>query len=297
MNLVWNSTLEGPSKRFVLLALADTADDKGKCIALGVPTLCRKTGIKRSTMFGLLRDLEQVDNLILREEQARANRSRTVSRFWINLPLLKEMQLPDEEQAGPFGVPAGQPPVQILDGGPVDNSITPVQNLDPQPVQNLDGARPDLGPLNPSSFSDTDPDGRRSPATSEHDTTHAVAAGIVGALDLRKCDPSPKQVGQIAAAVTAALVRGVPADVVAEHAQRKSREAETVKYFIRAFSEEHLSVDAVPIRPTSRLPPVCGQCNAIESDPVSARVVWLDAERNRSRWCPRCHPKAAAAAS
>lgn len=37
--------------------------------------------------------------------------------------------------------------------------------------------------------------------------------------------------------------------------------------------------------------PVCGQCDARESDPVSARVLWLDSERSRSRPCPRCNPR------
>ncbi|GLZ29365.1 hypothetical protein Lesp02_15550 [Lentzea sp. NBRC 105346] len=37
---------------------------------------------------------------------------------------------------------------------------------------------------------------------------------------------------------------------------------------------------------------VCGQCDARESDPVSARVVWLDEDRTRSTLCPRCHPQA-----
>jgi hypothetical protein len=39
-------------------------------------------------------------------------------------------------------------------------------------------------------------------------------------------------------------------------------------------------------------PPVCGQCDARDTDPVSARVVWLDTERSRSNPCPRCHPNA-----
>lgn len=42
----------------------------------------------------------------------------------------------------------------------------------------------------------------------------------------------------------------------------------------------------------SQLPPVCGRCDARESDPVSARVVWLDADRTRSERCTRCHPAA-----
>jgi hypothetical protein len=43
------------------------------------------------------------------------------------------------------------------------------------------------------------------------------------------------------------------------------------------------------------IPPVCGQCDARDTDPVSARVVWLDSSRERSTPCPRCHPRAAAA--
>jgi hypothetical protein len=37
---------------------------------------------------------------------------------------------------------------------------------------------------------------------------------------------------------------------------------------------------------------VCGQCDARDSDPVSARIVWLDDEREHSAPCPRCSPLA-----
>ncbi|MFI6100865.1 helix-turn-helix domain-containing protein [Lentzea sp. NPDC051213] len=51
----------------------------------------------------------------------------------------------------------------------------------------------------------------------------------------------------------------------------------------------------VPNRPGNRpvrdLERPCGQCDARPSDPVSARVVWLDSERSRSTFCPRCHPR------
>lgn len=47
--------------------------------------------------------------------------------------------------------------------------------------------------------------------------------------------------------------------------------------------------------PTSTRPPAsssvrpeCGQCDARPGDPVSARVVWLDEEHERSAPCPRC---------
>jgi hypothetical protein len=40
----------------------------------------------------------------------------------------------------------------------------------------------------------------------------------------------------------------------------------------------------------SPLPLPCGQRDARPDDPVSARVVWLDADRTRSMLCSRCHP-------
>jgi hypothetical protein len=41
--------------------------------------------------------------------------------------------------------------------------------------------------------------------------------------------------------------------------------------------------------------PVCGQCDGRPTDPVTARVVWLDAARENSEPCPRCHPAVAVA--
>ncbi|MBA8924234.1 DNA-binding IclR family transcriptional regulator [Kutzneria viridogrisea] len=76
-------TVAGTSKRFVLLALADRASDRGERTSLGVPTLCRKTDIKRSTMYGLLRELEE-DDLIQRDNR-RGVRRRRALRIWINL--------------------------------------------------------------------------------------------------------------------------------------------------------------------------------------------------------------------
>ncbi|WP_188316305.1 helix-turn-helix domain-containing protein [Solihabitans fulvus] len=43
---------------------------------------------------------------------------------------------------------------------------------------------------------------------------------------------------------------------------------------------------------TAGMPPVCGRCDARESDPITARVIWLDADHTRSQRCPRCHPHA-----
>lgn len=320
MNLVWHSTLKGTTKRFALLALADRASDEGECSALGVPNLCRKTGIPRSTMFELLRDLEQVDNLIQREEQTRANGSRRASRFWINLPLLETMQQSgdddrdEDSKANPFKVSAAQPPVREPDGtpgevihSPGEVVHTPVRSPDgprpaggPPSVRELDGGSPVAGPLDPFSCSEKDPDpesGRIGSAT-ENDHHAALAARIVDGLSLR-CEPTSRQVGQITAAIAGALRRGVLPPVVAEHARQKAREADTVKYLLRAFSEAYLPASIEPTQAAKPgLPPLCGQCEAnpaigaYPADPVSARIVWLDAKRTRSQLCPRCHPRA-----
>ncbi|MEV0675967.1 helix-turn-helix domain-containing protein [Actinosynnema sp. NPDC050436] len=48
---------------------------------------------------------------------------------------------------------------------------------------------------------------------------------------------------------------------------------------------------SAPATGRSAVPPVCGQCDARDSDPVSARVVWQDEDRTRSVPCPRCAPR------
>lgn len=52
---------------------------------------------------------------------------------------------------------------------------------------------------------------------------------------------------------------------------------------------------AAPKQPSVLKP--CGECQAREGDPVSARVVWLDDKREKWAWCPRCHPRGQVAAS
>lgn len=312
MNLVWNSTLAGSSKRFVLLALADRASDEGECTSLGVPALVRKTGISRAQVFRLLQELELDDDLIQREEQTRANGSRKASRFWINLPLLGEMQRAGDEldadgPTNPFGVSAVQPPVSPRDGGlwitpdpPSHHETGPVAPRDPQGVSPRDGGSLTTRPLDPITTPERDPDPERTDGElaprSERQRNVETASALVAELDLSQCGPSSKQRFQIVNAVADALDRGVAVGMVAEHALRKAAEAKTVKYFVRAFSAEHLPADAARASPASRpLPPPCGQCDGRPSEPVSTRVVWLDADKTRSRWCPRCHPQSVSA--
>jgi len=281
MNLVWDSTLDGLAKRFALLALADRASHQGECSSLGVNNLVRKTGIPRSTMFRVLRELETVDNLIQREEQTRANGSRKASRFWINVDLLAAMRRPDadkrdaDEPINPFSVSTGHTPVPLRDG---------------KGVPQRDDPRPDLGPLDPFSFSETEKtpetDGRIGSA-SEH---QHLAARIVAGLDLRRCGPSPKQRGQITDAVASALARGVAPSVVAEYARGKALEADTVKYLVKAFTVEHLAADVAPTPAAPALASECGQCDARPGDPIAMRQT--TDTTGRAVKCPNCHPHA-----
>jgi hypothetical protein len=57
----------------------------------------------------------------------------------------------------------------------------------------------------------------------------------------------------------------------------------------RALPVAEQPVDAVGHRPIG---PPCGQCDARDTDPVTARVIWLDADHTESARCSRCHPRA-----
>lgn len=303
MNLVWNSTLEGPSKRFALLALADRASDEGEIAALGVPNLCRKTGISRSTMFRLLSELETQDGLIQRVQQYRGNQSRKASRFWINVPLLHASQRAGEDDrdqddpVNPFTVYAGHHPVPNRDGAPSQIRTGPVPDSDGQGVPNQDGARPGAGPLSPSppETSDPDPDGRTAEADSEdQDGPRCEAAVRVRSrLDLTKVGAQPAQVRQVEAALQRLLAAGFAEAVVQQHAQRKLGEANTCKYLLTGLAPEHVvETRASAARAEVDAPEWCGECDREGRDkPALRRVEGADGSMRR---CPACHPEVTA---
>jgi hypothetical protein len=205
-----------------------------------------------------------------------------------------------DETAGQHYLPVGP----VVDGvRPVDNpALPPVSAGCADQGEQGVSAGEDLRPVTTGGLGrsledhlenwDPETDGRIGAATEEH---RRLAGRIVTGLDLTRCAPSPKQRSEITNAIAAALARGVAAPLVAEHARRKATEAETCKYLVKAFSAEHLPVDASAANAPAVGGP-CGQCDARPSDPVSARVVWLDADKTRSQRCPRCHPHAAGGA-
>jgi hypothetical protein len=98
MNLVWGSTLKGSSKRFVLLALADRADDEGYCWP-SVASICAKTGLCERTVDSVRKGLEG-DRLLLQETRWRSRGDRDTNGYWINLDALKRMQRPEPSTRG-----------------------------------------------------------------------------------------------------------------------------------------------------------------------------------------------------
>jgi len=58
----------------------------------------------------------------------------------------------------------------------------------------------------------------------------------------------------------------------------------------RRGSPRRVAAEAVgAVEPQGFRPP-CGQCDARDTDPITARVIWLDADHTASARCPRCHP-------
>jgi hypothetical protein len=57
MSAVWGCSLSGPTKRLVLLALADNANDEGECWP-SIATISRKTGLCERATRKAIRDLE-----------------------------------------------------------------------------------------------------------------------------------------------------------------------------------------------------------------------------------------------
>lgn len=109
MNLVWRSRVEGANRRFMLLALADRADDDGYCWP-GVQNLVEKTGLSVRTVDRTRKSLE-ADRLLLQEQRWTEQGGRDTNGYWINLQALEMMQRPRKSKRGPhpLATPEGDP--------------------------------------------------------------------------------------------------------------------------------------------------------------------------------------------
>lgn len=123
MSAIWDGGPEGSTHRFVLIALADNANDDGECWP-SIATISRKTGICERSVRNSLRHLEGEGWLQTQIGAARAgaNRYRIVApRPALDAPGIK---CPPAPHAAPPGIKCPTPPA--LDA-PEPSSITIIE--------------------------------------------------------------------------------------------------------------------------------------------------------------------------
>jgi hypothetical protein len=80
MRDVLNRSQARPSARLILIALAERADKSGRCWPT-IPDLCSRTGLGRTAVFKVLKELERSGTLTITRRHRRANH------YQITLPI------------------------------------------------------------------------------------------------------------------------------------------------------------------------------------------------------------------
>lgn len=88
MDAVFKSDVAMASRRAVLLAIADHANERGLCFP-AVMSVARKTGLSRATVFRSLNDLER-EGVLRRARRHRRNGAWTSNGYWIQVEVLQE---------------------------------------------------------------------------------------------------------------------------------------------------------------------------------------------------------------
>jgi hypothetical protein len=307
-DLVWDADVPGGSKKIVLLALADRANDQGETV-IAKTEIVRKCSITEATVKRTLREL-LADNLLQKEERwegVPGHSPQLGNRIWLNIPLLRSMRHPKagkrtgDDRANPFLETAGQtgghsdPP-----GG--DRSIPPGgYQTDPRGGSDRypspgNGLTPPGGiKVTPLSDSDTDSNtNERNDVFPEMEERHLLAAEAViraDGIDLRKVDAQPRQVTQIRDAIAAQIAQGRAPALLAAYLAFRLRRAEKVTYLLRALTDKRLLADMdnldVAIAADEVLNPFdpdpCGQCEGRPGEARFTRRVEID---GRSVPCP-----------
>lgn len=108
----WAQQVQAPlssNEAFVLVTLAEYADDDGSKCWPAMSTVARKCRMSRATVYRILDRLEHVHHLIRKERSGKAGGSTNRYRLLIN--------------------EAVRYPSEIVDGSPMDPTIAPVVNL------------------------------------------------------------------------------------------------------------------------------------------------------------------------
>lgn len=283
MNWVWEHSTAKGSELLLLLAIADTADDRGRNAFPSIATLAGKTRMSRRTVQRLVVKLETDGHLVLRREGGRRSNSYEIV-----------VENPPEAPISPRPEPVDEPP----EPSPAGDSLTPGQdvtgdNLTPLRGDNLtpQGCHSCVTPgvtqlCHPNHHVTVLEPPPPAPPTVEHgggggsekdeptnDAAHRVLAELgadwrIGERSASRLEP----------AVRSALAAGWTApDLTAELG--KSPDGVRSPYAVLATRLRDLP--PIPL-PRPQRPAWCGECHEptrLHEDPDGA-----------PRRCPACHP-------
>jgi hypothetical protein len=281
MNWVWEHSTAKGSELLLLLAIADTADDRGRNAFPSISTLAGKTRMSRRTVQRLVVKLETEGHLVLRREGGR--RSNSYEIVVENPPEPSVSARPGPVEEPPQPSPAGD---NLTSGQVVaGDNLTPLRgdNLTPQGCHSH-GTPGVTQPCHPNHHVTVLEPPPPAPPTVEHgggggetdetnDDAHRVLAELgadwrIGERSAARLEP----------AVRSALAAGWTApDLTAELG--KSPDGVRSPYAVLAARLRDLPHPPLP-RP--QRPAWCGECHEptrLHEDPDGA-----------PRRCPACHP-------
>lgn len=310
MALVFDAEGLTSGEKMLLLAYTNFTDAHGYCWP-GLKRLMRMAGMSKMTVIRTRKGLE-AKNLLRHQKRYTEAGDRMTNYYRVNLSKLRAMRgapidFGDNEMALVFEDDPSDP-VRLMPSTPAD---LPKYQIETTPAHfettlSQDATTGGLRMRPPSSQDETqsviDPEvdpsvtdaraGQTEATALEVTENHRTAAtALVQQVDLSLVDAKQSQVWQIRDGLARAFAAGYSAGQITVYLRAKLAEARTVRYLLGAF-ETHRLGDIAGVAASQPVPPVCGQCDARKSDPVSARVVWLDDDHTRSAPCPRCHPGA-----
>lgn len=226
--------IDSPTAKFVLLLLANKADENFSCFP-SVSTLMAESSAGRSTVLRALKKLE-VDGCITRKAQFHDSGAQRASRYYLNHPLAPHLASAPRPDTGPPGPDATPPRSHARTGG--------VSYRDPTGVPNRDS-------LNPTTEPSTEP--------------RSEVPTILQALPWQI---SPLDATDLAPALVNALASGWTSDGLVAHL---SRNPDGIRYPARVLARR-LSELPEPPRAQAAALAWCGNCEDPQSRTITVTL-------------------------
>ena len=224
--------IDSPTAKFILLLLANKADENFSCFP-SVSTLMAESSAGRSTVLRALKNLE-VDGYITRKAQFHDSGAQRASRYYLSHPLAPHLApRPNPEPPGPDATPAGS---HARTGG--------VSYRDPTGVSDRDS-------LNPTTEPPTEP--------------RSDVPTILQALPWKI---SPADARDLTPALVDALVSGWTSDGLVAHL---SRNPDGIRYPARVLARRLSELPELPMPRASALA-WCGECEDPQSRTITVTL-------------------------